>query len=169
MVKKIFLPILCALIGLSSGCGIYSFTGASVDPAATTVNVQEFTNNADYVNPTLAQKLTRSLRDKITSQTKLAQVNSPQVDYIFKSTITQYSTSTVAVTDVEQAATARLTVAIKVEFISNLNPDDDFTQTFSRSADFAANKTLDQVQGSLIDDISDQLIQDVFNKAFVNW
>lgn len=169
MTKSILLPIVCLCFALSTGCGIYSFNGASVDATATTVNVQQFVNRAAYVNPTLARKLTEDLRTKVTSQTKLAQVNALTVDYIFNGTITSYSTSTVAVQDVEQPATARLTISVKVEFKSNINPEDDFTQTFSRSADFAANKSLDQVQDALVEDISKQLINDIFNKAFVNW
>lgn len=154
---------------LAVGCGVYSFTGASIDPGATTVNVKAFQNKAPYVNPRLAQKLTDKLRQKVVSQAGLAQVNSDQVDYIFNGTITDYSTSTVAVQNIEQPATARLTITVKIEFISNINPEKNFTQTFSRSEDFSANKSLQQVQSGLVETISKQLIDDIFNRAFVNW
>lgn len=157
------------LLTLMSGCGIYSFSGASIDAGATTVNVKPFVNKAPYVNPTLAQKLTDGLRQKITSQGGLAQVNSDQADYIFTGTITGYATSTVAVQNVEQPATARLTITVKIEFVSNPNPKNNFTQSFSRSEDFAANKSLQQVQGALVEEINKQLIDDIFNRAFVNW
>ncbi len=169
MIRKIFFGVVCSWLLLSIGCGIYSFTGASVDAAATTVNVKKFLNEANYVNPTLADKMTEELKNKITSQTKLSQVNSDQVDYIFDCTITKYGTSTVAVQDVEKPASARLTIAVKVKFTSNIDPDDDFSQTFSRSEDFSADKSLDQVQDGLVEDISKELVSDIFNKAFVNW
>lgn len=169
MNKNIFATGVLFFSLLLSGCGIYSFSGASVDPGATTVNVQPFENKAPYVNPTLAQQLTDGLRQKVTSQAGLAQVNSDKVDYIFKSTITGYATSTVAVQNIEQPATARLTITVKVEFISNINPKSNFTQSFSRSEDFSANQSLQQVQAGLVETINKQLIDDIFNRAFVNW
>ncbi len=169
MNKQLFLAglLLCAV--LFGGCGVYSFTGASIDPGATTVNIKPFQNKAPYVYPTLAQKLTDGLRQKVTSQAGLAQVNSDQVDYIFEGTVTDYSTSTVAVQNVEQPATARLTITVKVEFTSNINPKNNFTQSFSRSEEFSANKSLQQVQAGLVETINKQLIDDIFNRAFVNW
>lgn len=169
MIKQCFWFALLPLVILLGGCGIYSFSGASIDPGATTVNVKPFQNKAPYVNPTLAQTLTDGLRQKVTGQGGLAQVNSDEADYIFESTITDYSTSTVAVQNIEQPATARLTVSVKVVFTSNANPKNNFTQTFSRSEDFAANKSLQQVQGALVEEINKQLIDDIFNRAFVNW
>jgi|SRR5690625_3845867 len=169
MIRRLILPLLSLALAFNCGCGIYSFSGASVDAGATTVNVRPFENKAPYVNPTLAQDLTDGLRTKITSQAGLAQVNSDQVDYIFNSTITGYSTSTVAVQDVEKPATARLTVTVKIEFISNPNPDNDFTESFSASEEFSADQSLDQVQGTLVEKINKKLIDDIFNRAFVNW
>lgn len=154
---------------LFSSCGVYSFSGASVDPGAQTVNVHYIENKAPYNNPTLSQKLTEGLRQKITSQARLTQVNSNQVDYVFTGAVTGYSTNTVAVQNVEQPATARLTITVKIDFKSNINPKNNFSQSFSRSADFAASKSLMDVQGALVDEISKQLIDDIFNRAFVNW
>jgi hypothetical protein len=160
---------LAGWIGLFSSCGVYSFTGASIDPGAKTVNVHVIENKAPYNNPTLSQKLTNGLKDKITSQAGLAQVNSDEADYIFTGAITGYSTSTVAATNVEQAATARLTVTVTIDFKSKLNPKSDFNQSFSRSADFDAHQALNAVQDNLVEEINKQLIDDIFNRAFVNW
>lgn len=159
----------CLAVFLLTSCGVYSFTGASIDPGAKTVNVHVIENKAPYVNPTLSQKLTDGLKQKITSQGGLAQVNSDEADYIFTGAITSYSTSTVAATDVENAATARLTITVSINFKSKLNPKNDFTQSFSRSQDFNASKSLNEVQDQLVEDIDKQLIDDIFNRAFVNW
>jgi hypothetical protein len=154
---------------LLSACGIYSFSGASIDPGAKTVNVHFIENKAPYNNPTLSQKLTDGLKQKITSQAGLAQINSDEADYVFTGAITGYSTSTVAATNVEQAATARLTITVEINFKSKINAKNDFTQSFSRSEDFDASKSLAEVQDQLVEDINKQLIDDIFNRAFVNW
>ncbi|MCL6524592.1 MAG: hypothetical protein K6T34_08000 [Thermoflavifilum sp.] len=160
----IFLPAV-----LLAGCGIYSFTGASVDPNARTINVHFFENRAPIVNPTLAQKFTEALRNKILNQTHLTQVNSDSVDYDISGAITGYTVTTSGVTNVEQGATDRLTITVNVVFKDNLNPKKNFTQSFSRFADFPANQSIDQVADKLITQINDQLTDDIFNKAFSNW
>lgn len=168
-IKASYLFLLSGMLMAFASCGVYSFTGASIDPGAKTVNVHVIVNKAPYNNPTLSQKLTDGLRQKITSQGGLAQVNSDQADYIFSGDITGYSTSTVAATNVEQAATVRLTITVNITMKSKLNPKSDFTQSFSRSQDFPASKSLNEVQDKLVEEINKQLIDDIFNRAFVNW
>lgn len=165
---RLIILVVCLPFLLQS-CGVYSFTGASIDPGAKTVNVHVIENKAPYNNPTLSQKLTDGLKQKITSQGGLAQVNSDQSDYVITGAITGYSTSTVAATNVEDPATARLTITVNIVFKSKINPKNDFTQSFSRSEDFDASKSITDVQNQLVDDINKQLIDDIFNRAFVNW
>lgn len=167
--KHIILFVTAGLFMLFSACGVYTFSGASIDPGAKTVNVKYIENKAPYNYPTLSQKLTDGLKQKITSSTGLAQVNSPDADYIFTGDITGYSVSTVAATNVEQPATARLTITVNITFKSKISPKNNFTQSFSRSADFQASQSLEAVQDGLVDQIDKQLIDDIFNRAFVNW
>jgi anaerobic selenocysteine-containing dehydrogenase len=44
-----------------SGCGVYSFTGASIPAEAKTISIQYFPNNASMVEPTLSQAFTDAL------------------------------------------------------------------------------------------------------------
>lgn len=161
--------VILAVVSMLGSCGVYTFSGASIDPGAKTVNVKYIENKAPYNNPTLSQKLTDGLKQKITSSTGLAQVNSDDADYIFSGDITGYSVSTVAATNVEQPATARLTITVNIQFKSRLTPKNNFTQSFSRSQDFQASQSLDAVQDQLVAEIDKQLIDDIFNRAFVNW
>ncbi|MGH2644783.1 MAG: LptE family protein [Chitinophagaceae bacterium] len=170
MKPKYLLPFLTAgFFILLNSCGVYSFSGASIDPGAKTVNVKYIENKAPYNNPTLSQKLTDGLKQKIASSTGLTQINSDEADYVFTGDITGYSVSTVAATNVEQAATARLTITVNIDFKSKISPKNNFSQSFSRSADFDASKSLDAVQDNLVDQIDKELIDDIFNRAFVNW
>jgi hypothetical protein len=56
-----------------------------------------------------------------------------------------------------------------MQFVNNKNEKNNFTQSFSRFADFNAEQNLQTVENALIASISDQLADDIFNKAFVNW
>ena len=63
----------------------------------------------------------------------------------------------------------RLTIAVQITFKNRLNEKADFSQTFTRFSDFSATQMLQSVEAALIEDIGNQLADDIFNKAFVNW
>jgi hypothetical protein len=152
------------------GCTVkYSASGASIDPEAKTVNVRFIENRAPQNNPTLSQKVTDRLRTKILSQTSLTQTNEANADYEFKGNITGYSVSNAAVTQIDKPATARLTITINITFVKRVGDKKGYTQSFSRSQDFNANQTLPEVESGLIESITPQLIDDIFNRAFANW
>lgn len=173
MIRNIKAFIAIGMMAILAGCSVkYSATGANTDPGATTVNVRFIENRAPINNPTLSQKMTMKLRDKITSQTNLTQVNEtePRADYEFKSTITGYSFSNAAVTNVDQAATSRLNVTVNVTFIKRVGDKKGFTQSFSRSAEFPATQLPSSVENRLLDEnIIPGITDDIFNRAFANW
>ena len=45
----------------------------------------------------------------------------------------------------------------------------NFESTFSRYRDFNSSENLSDVETVLIEEISKELLEDIFNKAFVNW
>ncbi|HUX83870.1 MAG TPA: LptE family protein [Chitinophagaceae bacterium] len=159
---------LCVLV-LLSGCWLYKFNASSIDANAHTVNVNLFASKAPLAPPTLAQKLTEVLRNQITSQTRLTQENSDSADYVFTGDISGYDISNAAVTNVEQASSLRLTITVSVEFRSRTNPKNNFSTSFSRSEDFAANISITTIQDQLITKINSDLSDDIFNRAFANW
>ncbi len=172
---RIFKTILLALLPLAglaslSSCGVYSFSGASIE--GKTIRLATLTNRARNVQPSLAPIMTDKLRNRIVSQTGLAPSNSEDVDYDVSGAITAYEVTVTGLqggSQVQQASQNRLTISIEIVFKNRLNPKADFKQTFSRFADFPANRSLQEVETGLIDDIGTQLADDVFNKAFVNW
>ena len=57
--------------GLVDGCGIYSFSGTSIQADVKTINIEPVVNNATKVNPSLANQLTEELNDKYRKLTRL--------------------------------------------------------------------------------------------------
>jgi hypothetical protein len=164
MIRNIFLIFSFMML---SGCGVYSLTGAHID--GKTINIHTLENKAPNVVPSLATTLGDKIRNRILSQTGLAPVNTPNADYEIKGAITGY---TVQVSGLENNTTAsqnRLTITVQIEFINRLNEKAGFRQSFSRFADFSANQQLQSVEAGLIEEIGNQLADDIFNKAFVNW
>ncbi|SHN45284.1 Lipopolysaccharide-assembly [Chitinophaga sp. CF418] len=163
--------ITVSLLLVLGGCSVhYSATGASIEPGAKTVNVRFIDNRAPINNPTLSQNLTERLRNKVQSQTKLVQINEEGADYEFKGNVTGYSFSNAAVTNVDQAASSRLTVTINITFVKRIGDKKGYTQSFTRSADFPASQLPSAVENGLLENtILPQIVDDIFNKAFANW
>ena len=159
--------VLLALAFVCQACGIYSFSGASIPAEAKTISVDYFPNHAQLVNPLLSDNLTNALRDAMNNQTTLDLVESGG-DLAFEGEIIDYKTSPVAITG-QTAALNRLTITVKVRFTNNIDDSKDFEQTFSRYEDYPSDQELNSVQSSLTSTIVEQLVEDIFNKALVNW
>ena len=153
---------------LFSGCGVYTFSGASIPAEAKTVSVQYFPNNAQLVNPLLSNALTNALNDMFVNQTTLQSV--PQNgDLALEGEITGYSTAPIAITGNQTAAMNRLTVTVNVRFTNKYDESKDFEQRFSQYQDYPSSQDLNAVQDVLVEQIIEDLCQDIFNKAVVNW
>ena len=162
-----YLFILIILLSFSS-CGIYSFTGASISPEVKTISIKYFPNQAPLVQATLSQVFTDALKDKFISQTNLTLVPDDG-DLNIEGEITDYSTKPIAITGDQTAALNRLTITIKVKFTNKFDETQNFETTFSRYEDYESTKNLSDVEDVLIEQINSYLIEDIFNKAVVNW
>lgn len=150
-------------------CGIYSFTGTSIQPDVKTVTVNYFEYKALKVNPSLSNDITTALQDKFLKLTRLEQVDMDG-DLEIAGTVTGYDVKATAITANEQAAQNRLTVTVKVSFVNRKYPEDDFDdKSFSAYADFDAMTSLDAVESTLCEDIIEQLCEDIFNSTVANW
>lgn len=152
-----------------TGCKVtYSFTGASISPLVKTLSVQYFPNRASLVQPGLSQGITNALIDKCKAQTSLSIVNGIG-DVSFEGEITDYNTRPLTVSANERAAMNRFTITVKVKFTNSVEPTLSFDQSFSRYQDYDSNFNLSDVEKDLVDKIVVLLVEDIFNKAFVNW
>ena len=166
-IKAKIAGLVLALAVVCQGCGIYSFSGASIPAEAKTVSVDYFPNHAQLVNPLLSDNLTTALRDAMNSQTTLDLIETGG-DLAFEGEITDYRTTPVAITG-QTAAMNRLTITVKVRFSNRIDDTKDFEQSFSRYEDYPSNQDLMSVQEALTATIVEQLVEDIFNKALVNW
>jgi hypothetical protein len=165
----IFAALVALAVATLGGCTVkYSFTGASIPLDAKTVSVPYFPNNAPMVAPTLSSTLTSALQDKFASQTSLQVVDNGG-DLAFEGEITNYTSTPAAVTAAETAAMNRLTITVKVKFTNIYEPQNNYNKTFSAFAEYEATQLLQDVQEDLIGEITEQLVQEIFNAAVANW
>ena len=162
------LPLLLAALMLGA-CGIYSFSGTSIQNDVNTINIEYFEYKAQKVNPSLSNDLTEALRTRFRRMTRLEQVEQDG-DLEIVGEVTGYSVSATAITAGEVAAQNRLTVTVSVSFTNRKYPEDDFdNKTFSAYADYDSANSLDAVESSLCAEIVDKLIEDIFNATVAQW
>ena len=163
-----FISILAGLL-LMVSCGIYSFTGTSIQADVKTFTIPYVEYKALRVNPSLSGDLTEALQEKFRKLTRLEQVD-VDGDMELVCEVTGYDVSATAVTADEQAAQSRLTVTVKIDFSNKKYPEDDVTnKTFSAYEDFDATLALDAVEGELCVTIIEKLVEDIFNATVAQW
>jgi len=161
--------ILMALAFLPS-CGIYSFTGTNISPEIKTVAIANFPNKTGLAPPTLSQIFSEKMRDYFQRNTSLNLVNEGG-DLQFEGSVVTYQISPIAPTGgpTQQAAQTRLTIAVKVKYTNTKDKTQSFDQQFSFYADYPQDQVLSSVEARLIEEISDQLVLDIFNKSVASW
>lgn len=169
---RLFKPLaLLAVVLTFTGCGVkvnYSFSGASISDDVKTLSVLTFQNRSSLVQVGLSQTLTDALLDMCKAQTNLSIVASGG-DVSFEGDITDYKTQPMTVSGNEQAAMNRFSITVKVKFVNNTDPDLSYEQSFTRYQDYNSGLDLSTVEASLTEEITKMLVEDIFNRAFVNW
>lgn len=162
------LRIIVAVIGIAIGLGSckVSLSGGNYGDAKS-ISINFFPNQAALVQPTLSQSFTEDLRNFFQTQSPLSVVPR-NGDLHLEGAITDYRVAPVGIGN-QTASSNRLTITVRVNFTNTLDATKDFETSFSRFADFPASQNLVSVEGELITQINQQLIQDIFNKALINW
>jgi len=133
-----------------------------------TYSVDYFPNRAPLVQAQLSQLFTDAMMDKIQGNTSL-DLSNQGGDVQFSGEITQYATRPTAITSQETAARNRLTITVRVKYTNVMDPDLDFDTNFSRYEDYDAALNLSDVEDALITIIVENIVEDIFNKAFISW
>lgn len=155
---------------MTSGCTVkYSLSGASIPPDAKTFSVQYFPNNAAMVAPILSATLTDELTQRFASRTRLVQVPEGG-DFAFEGEVVGYTSVTSSVSSGDYALQNRLTITVKVTFTNAVDEKASFkSRTFSAYADYDSTKLLTEVESTLIPEIVEQLVTDIFMASASNW
>ncbi len=169
MKRSILVFVLAAAAALVSACGIYSFSGTSIQPDVKSITIGFFEYKALRVNPSLSNDMTEALRTQFRKMTKLEQVDLDG-DLEISGEITGYDVKATAVTADEVAAQNRLTITVKVNFTNRKHSEDDFeNKSFSAYEDYDSTLSLDAVESSLCQEIITKLIDDIFNATVAQW
>ena len=169
--KKFFFSLLGCLAAclLTSCIPSYKFNGSALNyDIYKTINITEFPIRAALVYPPLQQTFENTLMDAVTRQTRLQEIDG-NADLEMTGEITGYSLSPQAVGENAYATETRLTITVKVKYTDNKNPANNIDQSFSAYRQFDASLMLTDVQDELCQQISEELVDLIFNATLGNW
>lgn len=146
-----------------------TLNGAAIDyNVYKTIHVSNFPIRAALVYPPLQQTFENELLDYIARNTRLQVVDGAS-DLQLEGEITGYTLSPQAVTENAYASKTRLTIQVRVRYLDNKQQGKDIDQTFSAYQDFDSSQMLTDVQDQLCQEISQELVQLIFNATLGNW
>jgi hypothetical protein len=156
------------------GCGVYSFTGASISPEVKTVSIQSFYNNAPLGPSNMSVLFTEKLKDYFQQNTSLSFTNQNgdlQFDgYIDNYTITPVGANSSGSTDqVDFSQYSRITITIFATYTNTQDDEFDFERRFSFFVDYDQSLDLASEEQRFVEEIFDQLVIDIFNASVANW
>ena len=163
------IAVLFAVVLICCASCTISFTPGTVDyTKIKTFEVNQFETRAGEAPATAGQQFSEQLKDKVINNTRLRFVPN-NGDVTFAGAISQYSVSPIAPKANETVSLQRLKIAVSVTYTNEREEDKNWTQSFNRFADFSAEASLFDVQDQLIEQIYDEIMEDLFNKAFADW
>lgn len=164
--KIVFFFAFLLIVSIFGSCSV-SLSGVSIDPNDTTFYIHDFENTALNTPAALQQRLRDRLDQKIRRNSRLV-YNNTNPDIEFRGVITNYDNSSAASQANQTSALNRLTIKARIEYI----PKDEtkgWESTFSFFYDYDADQDLSEVEEDAITEIFDQMVEDIFNKAFTDW
>jgi hypothetical protein len=160
---------ICGMILAGVFFQCYSFKGVSIDSDVKTFSVNLFGNNVPSAPPTIQLTFSEKLREKVRNNTRLQMSNS-ESDLTFSGSVDEYSVIAVAPQPGVAAPFNQLKITVSVELVNTKNEKGGWKQAFGFQSNFDGSRSLLTVQDQLIKEISDKIVQDIFNKAFTeNW
>lgn len=171
ILKRLLMPLLIAPLFLLSGCiPHYTLNGSAIDyNIYKTIDITNFPIRASLVYPPLQQTFENELLNYVTRNTRLQEIDSNNADLRMEGEITGYSLSPQAVGTDAYATETRLTITVRVKYTDNKNPANNIDQSFSAYRQFDASLMLTDVQDDLCQQISEELVNLIFNATLGNW
>lgn len=171
ILASVWMALLLGVASLLSSCTVsYKFNGSALNyDVYKTINISEFPIRAALVYPPLQQTFENRLLDVVTRQTRLQEVDTNNANLELTGEITGYSLSPQAVGENAYATETRLTITVRVKYTDNINPSNSIDQTFSAYRQFDSSLMLTDVQDDLCRQISEELVDLIFNATLGNW
>ncbi len=168
--RAVLTPLATCLLALAlAGCGVYSFSGATIPAQLETVAVPLAEDRSQGGPPGLDRLLTDALVDRFVDRSRLSlETDEAEADAVVRATIERYAIAPVAVTDQNVAALNRVSLGVRVVVADQVENEELLSRTFTATADFAPAEGL-QGEADAAATALDQIARDAFTAATSDW
>ncbi len=153
---------------MTSSCGFYTFSGASISPEIKNIKINYFINEAENLKANLDRDITQKLTDFIIEQTDLS-VNNDNYEIEINGKIISYDITPISISSSDFANQNRLSISVNIDFKNYINEKENYNQKFTRYVDYKSDQNIEEIESELNDQIIEEICIDIFNKTFVNW
>ena len=153
---------------MTSSCGFYTFSGASISPEIKNIKINYFINEAENLKANLDRDITQKLTDFIIEQTDLS-VNNDNYEIEINGKIISYDITPISISSSDFANQNRLSISVNIDFKNYVNEKENYNQKFTRYVDYKSDQNIEEIESELNDQIIEEICIDIFNKTFVNW
>ncbi len=147
----------------------YKFNGSSINYDVTkTIQIADFPIRASYVWGPMAPMFNNALKDIYANHTKLIQVKRDG-DLKIEGEIIRYEQRNKSVSSEGYSAQTELKMTVNVRFTNNKNHTEDFERQFSAAATYETTQSLNSVQAELVEQMTKEITEQIFNATVANW
>jgi len=158
----------CAALLLVSGCGYYSFTGASIPDHLGTIAIPLVDDRTVSTIGTLDSRMTQLLVERFVSQTRLDLDPQPETaDAVLRVTIDRYQNAPTSVSGDEQAIRNRITISATVQYEDRVEEAVLLNRTFSSFEEYDPFTPSQEETAAIA--VLEKLADDIFTAATSNW
>src|SRR5690554_2515293 len=148
-----------------------SFRDGSVPPEWKRFVVYTFENKASNAPISYSSELTELVKDAVQNRLGLRLVtdetDDPQV--IINGIVNSYSVTPLSLQDNAASVKNRLTIRANFNIFILSPKEDEMKLSSSRFVDFDASQDVGAIQDQLLEELSEQIVQDVLNNLLSNW
>ena len=156
------------LLLLISGCGYYSFTGATIPEHLGSIAIPLVEDNSISTVSAMDEEMTQLLIDRFVRQTRLSlEPNELAADALLSLIITRYDNVPTSVSGNEQATRNRVSITVSVQYQDQVEDAELLTRTFSAFEEydpFDPDQEETAAFAALI-----KIAEDIFTAATSNW
>ena len=163
-------PVLMGLLlcGFLSGCGWYSFSGASIPDHIETIAIPLVQDNSVSRIGTLDAQMTELLINRFVRQTRLSLATRPEdANATLTVTITRYQNLPTSVSGNEQATRNRVTITATARYADRVQDTSLLDRSFSAYEEYDPLNPAEEEVAALA--IMDKLVDDIFTASTSNW
>ena len=164
--------VACAIVTLTAlvSCSVsYKFNASSIYYTKTkTILIADFPIRSSYVWGPMGTIFNNELKDKYANNTRLSLVRR-NGDLKIEGEITQYQQRNKSVSADGFSAQTELSMTVNVRFTNNVNHSEDFEKQFTATSTYENTQSLSSVQKQLVQEMSKDICDQIFNATVANW